>query len=83
MKLLLSSKLCTSCPFIKAENPFVSIYNKDGFSICTLNETLQKSCKLGEHLNGTVDIKKDNCLMDLFVFTLNVYLKLDFVHKVQ
>lgn len=53
-----------SCPFIiKAENPFVSIYNKDGFSICTLNETLKKSCKLDEHLNGTVD--KDNCLMNL------------------
>lgn len=82
MKLLLSNKLCMSCQFIiKAENPFVSIYNKDGFSICTLNETFNKSCKLGEHLNGTVDIKK--CLMDLFVFTLNVYLKLDFVHKVQ
>lgn len=59
MKLLLSSKLCMSCQFIiKAENPFVSIYNKDGFSICTLNETLKKSCKLGEHLNGTVDIKR-------------------------
>lgn len=67
-----------SCQFIiKAENPFVSIYNKDGFSICTLNETLKKSCKLGEHLNGTVDIKKQ-CLMDLFVFTLNVLFEIGF-----
>lgn len=37
---------------------------------------LKKSCKLDEHLNGTVD--NDNCLMNPFVFTLNVYLKFEF-----